>query len=401
MMDKLPIVKRVIFCCFVLLVLNSFLTIKQYYSDYQSHRKKHSSAISAKGPVHIDVFVSGSEGYHTYRIPSVLTTTSGIILAFAEGRASKSDHAENDIVLKRSLDGGNVWSKLEVIAEDGENCLNNPTAVQIRKTGRIILMYQRYFKDFDEHGAEPGYVGEKVCRTYIIYSDDDGVTWSESKEITRNVKREKVVTSTATGPGVGIQIVNGKHKGRIIMPFNQGPYGNWKVYMAYSDDLGESWEYGEVAPENSKGLGNEVQVVELQNGSLMLNSRSAYGNKLRKSALSHDGGETWSGLIDENELIEPQCMGSILRFSFVDRGNKNRILFSNPASKDKRELGTVRLSYDEGITWPVSKIIYTGFFAYSCLTKINDDTIGLLYEKDNYEKITFAIIELAWLESNK
>lgn len=354
---------------------------------------------STNEPFHVDVFTGGAEGYSTYRIPSVLTTKSGIILAFAEGRASKSDHAENDIVLKRSIDKGKTWNNLQVIAEDGKHCLNNPTAVQIDETDRILLMYQRYFQGFDEHKAEPGYEGEKICRTYIIYSDDDGATWSLPEEITRSVKREEVVTSTATGPGIGIQMVYGKYSGRIVVPFNQGPYGNWKVYMAYSDDLGESWMYGQVAPESSTGLGNEVQVVELQGGSLMLNSRSAYGNKRRKSAISNDGGETWSGLIDEDELIEPQCMGSILRFSFKTGGNRDRILFSNPASLDKRELGTVRISYDEGKTWPISKVIHTGFFAYSCLTKIDNDTIGLLYEKDNYEKITFAIIDLAWIEN--
>jgi len=352
-------------------------------------------------PIHIDVFVGGEEGYHTYRIPSVLATNDGTILAFAEGRASKSDHAENDIVLKRSLDGGNTWSFLQIIASDGEHCLNNPTAVQVRETGRILLMYQRYYTGFDEHKAEPGYEGEKICRTYVIHSDDDGATWSEPGEVTREVKREIIVTSTATGPGVGIQLSQGPFTGRIIMPFNQGPYGKWKVYVAYSDDQGKTWEYGEVAPENSDGLGNEVQVVEIPDGSIMLNSRSAFGKKLRKQAFSHDGGKTWSGLVDHPELPEPQCMGSIIRYSFGSDGEKSRILFSNPASQEKRTNGTIRISYDEGKTWPVYKLIHTGFFAYSCLTKIDDKKVGLLYEKEEYGKITFAVIGMEWLENEK
>jgi hypothetical protein len=353
------------------------------------------------GKVHVDAFISGEEGYQTYRIPSVLTTKTGTILAFAEGRSSLSDHAENDIVLKRSLDGGFTWSPLETIAEDGENCLNNPTAVQIHETGRILLMYQRYFKGFDEHKAEPGYEGEKVCRTYIIYSDDDGVTWSESEEVTRGVKRATVVTSTATGPGIGIELTRGEYAGRIIMPFNQGPYGDWKVYTAYSDDQGKTWNYGEVAPESSEGMGNEVQMVEMPDGRLQLNSRSASGNKLRKVAFSQDGGESWSGLVDHPELPEPECMGSILRFSFTWRSDRSRILFSNPASQEKREMGTIRISYDEGKTWPVSKVVHSGSFAYSCLTKIDQETVGLLYEKDNYKKITFVIMNLDWLEDQE
>ncbi len=347
---------------------------------------------------YIDVFTGGVEGYDTYRIPSVLTTKSGTILAFAEGRASLSDHAENDIVLKRSLDGGFTWSPLETIAEDGEHCLNNPTAVQIQETGRILLMYQRYFKGFDERKAEPGYDGEKVCRTYIICSDDDGATWSEPEEVTRGVKRETVVTSTATGPGIGIELTRGEHAGRVIMPFNQGPYDNWKVYAAYSDDQGTTWKYGEVAPEHSKGMGNEVQMVEMPDGSIQLNSRSASGNKLRKVAYSLDGGETWSGLVDHPELPEPECMGSILRFSFTWKSDRSRILFSNPASEENRETGTIRISYDEGKTWPVNKVICSDSFAYSCLTKIDGETVGVLYETDNYGKITFTIIPLEWLE---
>ncbi len=351
------------------------------------------------GEVHVDVFVSGEEGYQTYRIPSVLTTKTGIILAFAEGRASLSDHAENDIVTKRSLNGGFTWSTLKTIAEEGEHSLNNPTVVQIQETGRILLMYQRYFKGFDEHKAEPGYDGEKVCRTFIIYSDDDGVTWSEPEEVTRGVKRETVVTSTATGPGIGIELTRGEYAGRIIMPFNQGPYGNWKVYAAYSDDQSETWKYGEVAPEHSAGMGNEVQMVEMPDGTVQLNSRSASGNKLRKVAFSQDGGESWSGLADHPELPEPECMGSIIRFSFTWRNDRSRILFSNPASQEEREMGTIRISYDEGKTWPVSKVVHSGSFAYSCLTKIDQETVGILYENDNYGKITFAIINLEWLEN--
>lgn len=357
--------------------------------------------VSSADTTHIDVFISGKEGYDTYRIPAVLTTSIGTILAFSEGRSSLSDHAENDIVLKRSLDGGFTWTPLEVIAEDGENCLNNPTAVQIGETGRILLMYQRYLKGFDEHKAEPGFNGDKVCRTYIVYSDDDGVSWSDPEEVTRSVKRETVVTSTATGPGVGIELTRGKHAGRIIMPFNQGPYGNWKVYAAYSDDQGKTWDYGEVAPEHSAGMGNEVQMVEMPDGTVQLNARSASGNKFRKVAFSKDGGETWSGLVDHPELPEPECMGSILRFSFTWRSDRSRILFSNPASQEKRETGTIRISYDEGKSWPVSKVIHNGSFAYSCLTKIDPETVGMLYEKDNYGKITLAIIPLVWLEDTE
>ena len=185
-----------------------------------------------------DVFVNGQDGYPAYRIPALIATQRGTLLAFAEGRANLRDHAENDIVLKRSTDRGNTWGTLQVIHQDGANSLGNPTAVIVRETGRVLLMYQRYAKGFDEHKAEPGLDGPRICRTFTQYSDDDGATWSNPVEVTRQVKRPTEVTSTATGPGIGVQLARGKYSGRILMPFNQGPYGQWKVYAVISDDHG-------------------------------------------------------------------------------------------------------------------------------------------------------------------
>ena len=339
---------------------------------------------------HTDVFIGGKEGYPIYRIPSVISTLDETLLAFCEGRSALSDHAQNDIVMKRSFNGGKTWEPLQIIAEDGKNCLSNPTVVQVRESGRILLMYQKYPYGFHEREVVPGYKGDRICRSFLIYSDDDGSTWTIPREITRQVKRKKTATSIACGPGIGIQIKNGKYKKRIIIPFNQGPYGDWQVYTVYSDDGGDKWKMGKIAPRDLEGMGNEVQVVELNNGHLMLNSRSANGNKQRKFAFSNDGGETWSSLSDDEELIEPQCQASILRFSFPGKDKKSRILFTNPASTSERTHGTIRISYDEGKTWPVNKLIYKGSFAYSCLTKIDNKTIGLLYEADNYSKIRFA-----------
>ena len=252
------------------------------------------TALSSQPVPLVDVFIGGQDGYPAYRIPALVTTKRGTLLAFAEARATLRDHAENDIVLKRSTDRGRTWGPLQLIDEDGTNALNNPTAVVVRETGRVLLMYQRYAKGFDEHNAEPGYDNPRVCRTFLTHSDDDGATWSEPREVTRQVKRPTVATSTATGPGIGIQLVRGKHAGRILMPFNQGPYGAWQVYAAFSDDAGKTWRYGDTAPEGTKGFANEVQFVELSDGSVMLNARNQGGDKLRKIAISRDGGETWS-----------------------------------------------------------------------------------------------------------
>src|SRR5947209_1938475 len=181
------------------------------------------SRSQAVQPQRSDVFVGGQDGYPAYRIPALITTKSGSLLAFCEGRASLRDHAENDIVMKRSTDAGKTWGALQLIDDDGTNALNNPTVVVLRESGRIILMYQRYAKGFDEHRAEPGLDGPRVCRTFVTHSDNDGLGWSPRVEVTAQVKRPTEVTSTASGPGIGIQLRRGKQVGRILMPFNQGP----------------------------------------------------------------------------------------------------------------------------------------------------------------------------------
>jgi sialidase-1 len=349
-------------------------------------------------PPLVDVFVGGKEGYPAYRIPALVTTRRGTLLAFAEGRATLRDHAENDIVLKRSMDHGRTWGPLQLIDEEGTNALNNPTAVVVRETRRVLLMYQRYANGFDEHNAEPGYDGPRVCRTFLTHSDDDGVTWSEPREVTRQIKRPTVATSTATGPGIGIQLVRGKHAGRILMPFNQGPYGKWQVYAAFSDDGGETWRYGETVPEGTKGHANEVQFVELGDGSVMLNARNQGGDKLRKVAVSRDGGQTWSATRNDSALMEPVCQASLLRHPTNSDTSKDVFLFSNPTTQSARTNGTIRLSRDEGKTWPASRVLYPGSFAYSCLASLPDGSVGCLFERDGTKKISFARFKVDWIE---
>ncbi|MDB6035050.1 MAG: sialidase, partial [Verrucomicrobiales bacterium] len=329
-----------------------------------------------------DIFVGGQDSYPAYRIPALVRTKRGSLLAFAEGRATLRDHAENDIVMKRSTDSGKTWGNLQLIDDAGTDALNNPTVVVLRNRGRVILMYQRYAKGFDEHTAEPGYQGPHVCRTFTTYSDDDGLKWSRPEEVTTQVKRPTEITSTAAGPGIGIQLARGPHAGRILFPFNQGPYGKWKAYAVFSDDGGTSWRYGETAPEGTEGQANEVQFVELNDGSLMLNARNQRGRKLRKVSLSKDGGQTWSPTRDDPALIEPACQASILRYPGTGDPTRDVFLFSNPASQAARTNGTIRLSRDEGKTWPVSRVLYPGSFAYSCLTNLPGGTIGCLFERD-------------------
>ncbi|QEG23589.1 sialidase family protein [Mariniblastus fucicola] len=338
----------------------------------------------------VDVFVPHTDGYPAIRIPSLVTTEAGTLLAFAEGRQG-GDHSENDIILKRSKDGGATWSDVQVVHEAGKLSLNNPLVV-VLDSGRILLMFQQ--SKLGEHKAKPGF-GEDAYATFTQFSDDDGVTWSKPVDVTRQTKRAERVTSVSSGPGIGIVLRRGDHKGRILIPFNQGPFGDWRVYAAYSDDDGESWKMGEVPEEDGKGHANEVQLVELSDGTVMLNARSqGKGNtKHRKVAISSDGGVTWSKLQDDPTLVEPTCQASILRYSWPEDG-ESRILFCNPANQKSRSGGVLRLSTDEGKTWPWSKEVYADGFAYCCLTKLADGRVGILFEKDNYKTISFVAVNI-------
>lgn len=343
----------------------------------------------------VDVFRGGDGRYPAYRIPALLATARGALLAFAEGRETLDDNAHNDLVLRRSVDGGRTWGELQVVAEAGPDSLNNPCAVELgsgEHAGRVLLMYQRYPSGCGEGCVEPGDVGDRICRTFLIASDDAGATWSTPRELTRDVKRGAPVTSVASGPGIGIQKRRAPHAGRVIVPFNEGPPGRWKVYAALSDDSGASWRRGAVADDSSgKGVGNEVQLAELPDGSLLLDARSFHGARCRKLARSFDGGETWTPLADEPELVDPSCMASLIAFEL---DGEPLLLHSGAESASERSSGVLRASRDGGETWPFALSIYSGAFAYSSLAALDARTVGCLFERDGYASITLARIPL-------
>lgn len=363
--------------------------------------------VIAGEPVTTDVFVPKTDGFKSIRIPAVVVSKAGTVLAFAEGRAADADQAKNRIILKRSTDHGKTWGKVAIIAADGDKALNNPCPVIERESGRILVIYQSYPAGIGERSGQiqPGYEGEMIVRNWLISSDDDGVTWSKPADITKATKREKVVTTVASGPGIGIQLRHGPHRGRIVFPFNEGPFGLWNIYAVYSDDKGKTWQMGDIAPggliktakDKTSSIVNESQLVELSDGSIRFNVRRWSGKALRKTAVSQDGGKTWSPIEDVPEQVDPGCMGSILRYSDAADGEKNRILYSGPQST-KRENGTIFISNDDGKTWPVKRVLWKESFAYSCLTRLPDGMIGCLFEIDDTRRIVFARISMEWLE---
>ena len=359
------------------------------------------ASAGADEPNKVDVFVSGKDGYHTYRIPSVIVTQKGTVLAFCEGRKSGRGDAGNiDLLMKRSADGGKTWSAQQVVWDDNGNTCGNPCPVVDQSTG-TIWMLNTWNLGADRESRITAGKSKDTRRVFVYCSKDDGMTWSRPQDITRVAKRPEWGWY-ATGPGVGIQLRRGEHKGRLVIPCDNSslkyPDHKYASHALLSDDGGQTWRLsGEVRPAC-----NECQVVELTDGVLMMNMRSYSGKGCRAVATSSDGGQTWSKIRHATDLPESVCQASFLRYSAVDAGGKrDRLLFSNPAVTRGRTRMTVRLSYDEGKTWPVSRLLHAGPAAYSCLTRLPDGDVGCLYEageKHAYETIVFERFRVDWLE---
>jgi len=353
-----------------------------------------------------DVFVSGRDGYHTYRIPSLLVTNNGALLALCEGRkSSRRDSGNIDLLLKRSEDGGKTWGEQQIVWDDGANTCGNPCPVVDQGSGTIwLLMTWNHGQDNESEIKKN--TSKDTRRVFVSRSGDDGRTWTKPVEITDTAKRQEW-RWYATGPGVGIQLRKGPWRGRLVIPCDHsvapsaGNLDGYNSHVIISDDHGETWRLGgTIAPKV-----NECQVVELVDGRLRMNMRNYdRTQRARAVATSSDGGMTWSEVTHDPALIEPICQASFIRYSWPNAYDSSRLLFSNPASTDKRVKMTVRLSFDEAKTWPVAKEIHAGPSAYSCLAALPNGDIACLYEAGEnhpYEKIVLARFALAWLGEAK
>ena len=337
----------------------------------------------------IYIFESGTCGYNTFRIPAIICTREGTLLAFAEGRKNNSsDTGDIDLIMKRSDDNGKTWSEIIVLWDDEKNVCGNPAPVQDKETGKIFLL-STWNLGTDHESEIIGGKSRDTRRIFSLVSSDDGKTWSQPEEITETVKKSNW-TWYATGPCHGIQIRKGEFRNRLVIPCDHIEAGTGKYFshIIFSDDNGTTWELGGTTPQDQV---NECSVAELSGGKLMLNMRNYdRTQKTRKISTSDDGGLSWSNICSDPVLIEPICQGSL-----ISHPEKKRLLFLNPADENKRQNLTLRISYEEGRSWSASKVLHSGPAAYSDITILKTGDIGCLYEAGKsspYEGIVFQKI---------
>ena len=343
-------------------------------------------------PEYVNLFTSGTEGIHTYRIPGLLLSPDSSLLAFCEARKiSQDDMSPTDMVLRRSMDSGRSWLPMQTIVQgQGVEALMNPCPVIDYNNNTIILICNNANKISIGHHQH-----------FQLTSRDNGQTWSEPVDIGPVIRNYD--NTFNPGPGVGLQMKTG----RLIVPgytgdLNEESEDEFYSRVLYSDDHGKSWSLGIAVSVPS----DECQAVELADGNLILNMRGNMGMSCRGVAISEDGGQTWSKVRWDRTLNECPCQASLVRHSIPDLNVKGRILFSNPDNAGEkfnvveRTRMTVRVSYDEGETWPVKRLIHHGPSSYSTMVRLPDGDIGLLFEggeKHRREWIRFARFSLSWL----
>ena len=333
------------------------------------------------------------DNVHTYRIPALTTTAKGTLLAVYDIRRNQGRDLQEDIDigLSRSTDGGQTWEPTQVIMDMGtygglpeeQNGCSDPGILVDPKTGKIfcaaVWMWGKPgMHQWEGEGSEAGFEIGKAAQFLMVESRSDGRRWSRPRNMTRELKREEWVLF-APSPQGGIVLKDGT----LVMP-SQGrdkagtPFSN----IMYSKDHGRSWTVSNPAFVGS----SECQAVQLDDGSLMLNMRTERNlARLRSVVTTADLGETWTHhATHQKALIEPSCNGSLLRFDYVENGKAQHLLiFVNPHSQERRDHHTLKISFDEGMSWPEEYHLLLdvgGGAGYPSLTRIDDQHIGLVYE---------------------
>ena len=363
------------------------------------------------------IYTSGQEGHKTYRIPAIIKNKQGHLLAFAEGRVNGSgDFGDINIVLKISRDQGSTWSALATLVDFQDLQAGNPTPVLDESDprfpkGRLFLFYNTGNNHENEIRE-----GKGLREVWYITSTDGGLTWSSAVNITSQVHRPNQPSWNsaytfkedwrhyANGPGHAMQFNQGPHAGRILIAANhsEGPRGergsDYRAHAFYSDDHGDTFQLGaSIAIPGS----NESSATEISGGKLLMNIRNQRGDiRQRIIGLSDDGGATWKETYFDPQLPDPICQGSIL--TIAQKKGPFTLAFSNAADIKNRDNLTIRISQDDGRTWPITIPVDNGasagespkdFTAYSDLVLLDSKHLGIVYERKDYSQIVFKKIK--------
>jgi len=370
----------------------------------------------------IDLFTVGDDpAYRVYHIPGLVVTAQGTVLAWCEARRTSGDWADIHVLLRRSADEGRTWSPPQSIVTVPGAKEKNPFALRLKGVNPQDVTYNNPVLIADRDGTVHMLFCLEYLRCFYQRSADDGVTWSTPVEITNTFEKFRPTYDwkvLATGPNHGIQLRNG----RLVVPvwLSTGTGGNAHrpsiTATIYSDDHGQTWQAGEIAvPCTEEWVNpNETAVAELADGRVMLNVRNESAAHRRLVVIGKDGATGWSTPKFDDALLEPICMGALVRYSLKQLHGANRLLFSNPdnleradgkaepgKNRDRRNV-SIKLSYDEGATWAVSKSVEPGSSAYSDLAVTKSGTILCFYgrsEKANFagDRLTVARCNLEWL----
>lgn len=337
---------------------------------------------------------SAGEGAHTWRIPALEVLEDGTLVAAYDRRNNSASDlpGDLDLMVRRSTDKGRTWSEPQVVLDyDNGVGAGDPSLLLDRETGRLFMFHAHgpagvgFFNSGDGNSND----SQDILHTDYSYSDDGGLTW-KTRRITEDIKDPSWLGIFASS-GTGIQLSNGRLVQQYAYDSGNGIY----AVSVYSDDHGETWQAGEpVGP----GM-DENKTVELADGRVMLNSRTSEG-PYRLIAYSEDGGQTYSDPVPDHELVDPTNNGAVIRYDAdapAGTEQAHKLLFTNTRHESSRENLSVRMSCDDGGTWPIARAIERGPAAYSTIVPLGNDEFGVLYERGDVEHITFLRFNIAWL----
>jgi sialidase-1 len=357
-----------------------------------------------------DLFTAGDGGYAFYRIPALAVTQRGVLVACAEARKDGAgDWGSIDVLMRRSSDAGRTWDAPKKVMALPAGVVRNPAAEaqKLGKPGEFAVHNPVLLAD--RAGGLTVIVGVEYARVFALKSTDDGVTFGAPVEITsvfEEFRKDYDWKVVAAGPGHGIQLANGRLVVSAWLSTGTGAGAHRPSCVAtiVSDDAGRTWKRGEIVVKDP-GLKNpsEATLVELESGAVMINVRHEQDERLRAVSTSKDGASGWTPVKLDSWLPETVCHSSLLRLTKFTSGGKSRLLFShphNPGRAERKNL-TVKLSTDEGRTWPVYRVIEAGPAGYSDLALGLDGMIYCLFEKgsDAFKPrtISLARFNLEWV----